>query len=531
MSMLGVGHDEFLEETAGVNYYGGVDCEFALSGIYGQVGVVDRSPSFNGQAFNGVWLGNSGVYGVGYSGSGAGGFGVRSRFYNGARSVEPIIDLTLAAPPGVIWDPCGFVPGMAYYVCDGVGTSVLHVVLGAAVRSTGLTRACRDQNTALDAEQARLAMPVPGNSVPASSQILGGMPSIRSRVISFKRDLCNTAASAASGFVSTQGRQLWDTAVTEAKNAGTLFDDRPLYWARLSMTAAVRQWLTVTPTERVALQRSVDRAARGMTSYDFTRGTAKNVMLSGFDPFSLDGPGITGGNTSASAVLGLDDTVFNGAEVQVVVFPVRYDDFDTIPPALSIVEETFAIHLASGPRRAHMIMSVSQQPAQLDPATGQWVHRFDLEHWNGRNRTAGTDNRNRVSGGSYEYPVEAPYHTPWPGYQPKQFHASTLPIDHMLGVGGCPVVWDKVLHEQASNGATPRRAETPTNGWRAVWGSGEGYLSNEVAYRATQLRETFGSPVKTGHLHVPDGTGPSPCHRSAIPTQFRQILAAGLAAP
>src|SRR6185369_12891991 len=148
------------------------------------------------------------------------------------------------------------------------------------------------------------------------------------QVVSFKRALCS-GSGATTDFAASWGQQLWDNAVAQAKNPATQNDDRPLYWARLSMTTAVSQWVAPFNVDKRALQRSLDRAARGMNSHDFTLGTAKRVVVSGFDPFGFgaNGADIETGNPSAAAVLGLDNTVVNGAEVQVVIFPVRYEDF------------------------------------------------------------------------------------------------------------------------------------------------------------------------------------------------------------
>jgi pyrrolidone-carboxylate peptidase len=506
-SGTGIGTDEFIEETVGLSYSGGVDCDYPIDAISGEIGLVDRSPAFNGERFDGRLLISSGILGWGYGASAAGGALVRARYYNGARHIEPVLSLTLWAPIGSVWDSCGLVPGMYYYVCSGWGTSVLSVVLGAGVWATGLTQACRDQAAPVDPEQARLT--ALNGATPASTQILGLIPSIRNRVIAFKRALCATGAAGASGFASGQGQQLWDNAVAEAKNAATQNDDRPLYWARLSMTAAIRQWRPPFPVDRVALETGLDRAARGMNSHDFTLGTAKKVVVSGFDPFSLDSGGITRGNPSAAAVLGLDNTLVNGAEVQVVIFPVRYDDFDA-----GIVEDTFTRHLAPGPQQATLITTVSQGRGD----------RFDLERWNGRNRTDGVDNRNRNSGGTFVNPVEPPYQVPG-----KQFAATTLPVGAMQV--GSPFVAQthETLYQQVSRGSTPVQATAPTPGWFAVEGSVGAYLSNEIAYRVTERRDFLGSSVQAGHVHTPElDVPPSVARRNAIVTQYRQILSAAI---
>ena len=517
----GIGYDQYLEEVVGLGYEGGVECDAELEAVFGDVGLVDRSPSFNGQWFDGQWLAASSVVGWGYSWYGSGGVTVYTRGYNGARYVEPILSLTLFAPFGTYWEPCGFVPGLYYYQCSGEGTSVLTVVMGAGVWWTGLTQACRDQAVRGDAEERRLD--VVSGSTPASTQILGLIPTIRDRVTAFKRALCGTSAAGASGFAVSQGQQLWDTAVAAAKNAATQNDDRPLYWARLSMTLAIEQWRPAFTPDRPALRKSLDRAARGMNSHSFTFGTSTKVVVSGFDPFQLDGA-IMRGNPSAAAVLGLDNTILNGAEVQVVVFPVRGRDFDEF-----IVEDTFTQHLIPGSaQEATLITTVSQgRPG-----------RFDLEYWNGRNRTGGNDNLNVSIGGSFFTPFEPPYQA-----SGKQFARTTLPVDSMRVGSPYTVCLNFVLWEQPSPGSSPVRrppgtdscppppAPTPTPDWYAVEGGGGGYLSNEIAYRVTELRDRLGSSALAGHVHTPTmAASPTPSERNGIVNQYRQILSAAIAA-
>jgi len=55
--------------------------------------------------------------------------------------------------------------------------------------------------------------------------------------------------------------------------------------------------------------------------------------------------------------------------------------------------------------------------------------------------------------------------------------------------------------------------------------SGGGFLSNEVAYRVTALRDRLGSSTQAGHVHTPFlDVPPDPGQRNTIVTQYRQIL-------
>jgi hypothetical protein len=65
---------------------------------------------------------------------------------------------------------------------------------------------------------------------------------------------------------------------------------------------------------------------------------------------------------------------------------------------------------------------------------------------------------------------------------------------------------------------------------RAVEGSGESFLSNEIAYRVTRLRDEMGVAVPSGHVHTP-AVDPPGGPTSAIAAQYRAILEAAVTAP
>jgi len=526
-----VGEDDYLEETVTVDYYGDVECNFYLASITAAAGVFDRSDSFNGEDFDDTILGVGPTYYTewDYFAYSFGAFGVAARTYNGARKVEPAFEMILEAPEGFIWDECEPLLGMRYLEpCDGLGTNELYVLVGAYPQNTGLTMACRHQGVVGDVEEARVGRLHGG--VPASTQILRLIPSIKDRVTGFKRRLCGlTGIGGATTFATSEGQQLWDAATAAARANLAQGDDRQLYWARLSMTRAFAQWrptFGVDPATRAALQAALDRAARGMNSHSFA-GTGRRAFVSGFDPFGLDDPGsaLLRGNPSAAAVLRLDNTTVGGAEVQAVVFPVRYDEFDA-----GLVEQVFRPHLLPGGQQAHVVTTVSQGGTE-----------FDLEFYNGRNRASYApgvpplvDNRNQTNGaGTYDNPTE-------PNVAPgEQFVQTTLPVDRMVVGSDYPVNINTEVDEQAPPGTTSRsRPDGPTLGSTAVQGGGGGYLSNEIAYRVTRLRDELRVDVPSGHVHTPRLRIPSgmsdgqfDAERNRIAAQYRQILDAAIAAP
>ena len=388
---------------------------------------------------------------------------------------------------------------------------------------------CRDRTIAPTVEQARLSRTHGDNPVPVAERILAG--SRLGRIAGdFARALCSARSlAAARRTVDGFGRLLWERAVAAAAQRGD-YDDRPLYWARLSMALTLRQWrFDLLPAERAALDKRLEYVSRGITSTRFAPG-AEKLLVSGFDPFDLDTE-IRRGNPSGSAVLRLDGRFLRVADrrvqVQAVVFPVRYTDFDA-----GMVEDAFRPHVVAGRQRADMFVTNSQGRPEA----------FDLEVWNGRCRSTPAergDNNNLWGGGTPTAPVV------FPGVGPgAEFIAATLPHEAMLAADlqPFPVRRNPSVTEIPSGGSAPvTRPGGPTPGSIAVNGSGGGYLSNESAYRTTRLREATGADLPGGHVHTPvltmdpanttEITDPTfERNRADIGSQVELILLAGLQA-
>jgi FG-GAP-like repeat len=507
-----VTQDDFLEETVGLDYLGTVHCNFTLNRILGRAGVFDRSAPFNGQRFDGEVLGAGTIFDAQRASDGAsiGSLRINAHEYNGGRMVEPAIELYLQVVEGT-WGACNPVPGLRYLLCEGLNTSLLHVVLGTGPLSSNLTKACRDQQAALTFEQQRLSTRF--GTAPASTQIIRLVDAIRTKVIAFKKDLCAVASGTqAEQFASALGLELWNTAVSAAKADQAHGDDRPLYWARLATTAALHQWRPGFSVNQTALETSLDRASRGMTTATFGAGAGKKVFVSGFDPFGL-GSSILKGNASGASILKLDgESNFNGAEVQGVIFPVCYSEFDT-----GLVESVFGEHIRPGPQRADLINTVSLSPNSP---------RFDVEFYNGRNRSSSmVDNCGVMGGGSSQNPV------PPPVAGGEEFIETTLPVDFMPVASPYPTVISTDIVEKLG-GNSNTRTDGPTVGSTSIEGSGGGFLSNEIAYRVTLMRETMaGTFLPAGHVHTPDlppatsiPDGGADTARDRITAEYQQIL-------
>jgi pyrrolidone-carboxylate peptidase len=293
--------------------------------------------------------------------------------------------------------------------------------------------------------------------------------------------------------VARQGAQLWRRAADRAQGRGpaggdlSRDDDRPLYWARLGMTREVRQWepeFGLTEAQRAELLGSLERTSRGQDTirYPHAKGV-KRILVTGFDPFTLDRD-IRISNPSGATALALDGTVIETADgparVETALFPVRWQDF-----ADGTVERTLRPYLP----RVDLFTTVSQ---------GR-VGRFDVERTNGAWRGGFPDNENLSR--TETIPVTDPASQP-------QWTSTTLPYKDIVAAstGRFPVYDNTSVTEIPAGGTDPVvRPEGPTAGSTARAGGGGDYLSNEIAYRATLLRDRLGlhDSLPGGHVHTP----------------------------
>jgi pyrrolidone-carboxylate peptidase len=293
--------------------------------------------------------------------------------------------------------------------------------------------------------------------------------------------------------VARQGSSLWRRAVDRAQGRGAAGgdlsrdDDRPLYWARLGMTREVRTWeprFDLTGTERARLLSELEVTSRGQDTVRYPHGTGvKRILLTGFDPFTLDRD-IRISNPSGATALALDgttiDTAHGPARIETVVFPVRWQDFTD-----GVVERTLRPYLP----KTDLFTTVSQ---------GR-IGRFDVERTNGAWRGGFPDND--TIGPTETLPVADPATQP-------QWTSTTLPYRAIVAAdtGRFPVYDHTEVTEIPAGGTAPVvRPDGPTAGSVARAGGGGDYLSNEIAYRATLLRDRLGlhDTLPGGHVHTP----------------------------
>ncbi len=372
----------------------------------------------------------------------------------------------------------------------------------AMAQTSPASAGCYDTNAQLTVEEQRLTVPVaPGQ--PAAGPELVDEAGFAPFVTAFTNTLCQLPnQQAADAFLVAQGKALWTMAVARARGElpiGSLnrYDDRPLYWARLELTRDVRQWLPSFPLDgatRTRLIDDLDYAARGIDSLDFGPSDgAKLVMVSGFDPFELDGGDINRSNPAGAAALQLDGREFSTPQgrirVESVNFPVLWGAFDK-----GIVEAAYGRAL-TGRSPISLMITLSQG----------YPGMFTIERWAADWRGGEPDNNNLGEFGAIPPAVG------WP--QPAaQFIETTLPYQQMVAAqtGGYPVIYHQlfcVWPDPSTPGQGTQQCSdsgAPAPGAAAAYGGGGDYLSNESMYRANRLRIGLGlTSLPGGHLHTP----------------------------
>ena len=280
--------------------------------------------------------------------------------------------------------------------------------------------------------------------------------------------------------------RLWARAVADAQ-AGRL-DDRPLYWARL---AALRGL-----AGEGAARAEAERRSRG---FDGPWRDGPTAFVTGFDPFHLDRD-VTQSNPSGLAALALHDAIIAGVHIRAAILPVRFADFDQ-----GVVERVL--------RPAFL-----RQP-KLVVTASMGRDGFDLERFPGLRRSSSAlDNRNASSGASERDP------RPPPKLDGPEFLEFSLPAAAMTSASGRWPVRDNRVVCTLERGERPASSLAELAGETAVRGSGGGYLSNEIAYRALLLQRQLGGDFPLGHVHLPAVHGYDAEREGEMVDQMRRLL-------
>lgn len=336
------------------------------------------------------------------------------------------------------------------------------------------------------------------------------LSSLKSNLEAFNLHLSQTKnLSDLQKVVIADAHKLWLDAINiYAKN--NQFDDRPLYWARLQMTRALRQtesFKRLQPMQKEKLLWQLELLTRGQRDVKFDHNTQLKILVTGFDPFFLDWH-LDQSNPSGAVAMALDDLLMTSneqsVEIESLIVPVRFEDFDK-----GMIEELLTPYLVD--KQVDMIITVSM---------GR--DAFDLERFPGLRRSAkAPDNQNVLTGASAINPLI-------PRLKNKllkgpEFIEFSLPAKAMANVPGEFEVNDN--HEVT----TTKRSFSPLtlnelSDSISVQGSGGGYLSNEISYRSLVLRDSYNPGLPVGHIHTPRFNGFKPEKTQKIIEQIKLII-------
>lgn len=308
--------------------------------------------------------------------------------------------------------------------------------------------------------------------------------------------------------LAQHGEALWQQAVRDAKQPQYV-DDRSLYWARLMMSSAVRDWCTEhSCADLPALEKKLELSSRGQQISGFSSQSDIRILLTGFDPFLLD-RNLEQSNPSGVTALMLDGWVFHHQgkqiEVQTAMIPVRFADFDQ-----GMIEQLLTPQLQSGDIDLLLTVSMGRE-------------HFDLEHFPGRRRSAtAPDNLNVYSGGNADNPVVPLLHgEPLAG---PEFIAFSLPYQAMMQAEGRFQINDNRSVTTLEQGDFSAQSLAELADQTAVQGGGGGYLSNEISYRSLLLRDQLAPTLPVGHIHTPRIAAFEPKTTADIVAQIQQMI-------
>ncbi|MXR67659.1 hypothetical protein GNT65_03075 [Shewanella sp. JBTF-M18] len=311
--------------------------------------------------------------------------------------------------------------------------------------------------------------------------------------------------------VAHQGERLWQQAVRDVQSGGQ--DDRSLYWSRLGMKKTLKESkpaFNMADWQRTILLKAVEKSSRGFSDIHFDDDSQIRILLTGFDPFFLDRH-IDQSNPSGLTALALDGYKFSidgkKAQVETVMIPVRFADFDQ-----GIIESLLTPVYRENSVNAIFTVSMGRDD-------------FDLERFPGRNRSAAApDNLNVLTGATAQSP-KAPMFDGKPLYGP-EFVEFSLPVGAMQSVKGKWKINDNHTVTTLSRGEFDAGSLSELQNATSVNGSGGGYLSNEISYRAVLLGQRFNSGIKVGHIHTPRVKAYEPETEMAIVDQVKAMVKA-----
>ncbi|MCH1929607.1 hypothetical protein L9G16_05385 [Shewanella sp. A25] len=313
----------------------------------------------------------------------------------------------------------------------------------------------------------------------------------------------------ATQIAARQGQRLWQQAVRDVQSGHT--DDRSLYWGRLSMLKNLQTAsadFKMADWQQKILLSAVEKSSRGFSDIQYKDDVQIKIFLTGFDPFFLD-KDISQSNPSGLVALALDGFRFdvNGkkAQIETAMIPVRFADFDQ-----GIIES--------------LLSPIYRDPkTQLVFTVSMGRSDFDLERFPGRNRSAAApDNQNVLTGASKTAPLAPKLNNK--EFLGPEFVEFSLPVTAMQLQEGKWKINDNQTVTTLERGEFKATSLAELQTATSVEGSGGGYLSNEISYRAIVLQQKFNSRAKVGHIHTPRVKGYDNPTEQQIVEQVRAMV-------
>lgn len=274
--------------------------------------------------------------------------------------------------------------------------------------------------------------------------------------------------------VSEAASSLWEAACIDAQT--NAFDDRSLYWGRLSLHKVLfaHEFEEFIPT--------VERLSRNFGPHRVS--SEPQAIVTGFDPFGLD-TNLQQCNPSGAFALALNNQKFDNLEVKSMIFPVRYADFDGY-----CVENALEPIISSDSTALVLTVSMGREGFDLErfPAKCRGAKRVDNQDVSANQTTE-----------SFDPPLDGP-----------SFLEFSLPIEEMfskMSSASLSRIADNRHITTVEDGAIESSDLSFLDGKRAVSGSGGNFLSNEISYRALNLQSKLGTTIPMGHVHVPRISG------------------------
>lgn len=311
--------------------------------------------------------------------------------------------------------------------------------------------------------------------------------------------------------VDDSAKDIWDEAISFVQaNSNANPDDRPLYWARNKMEVALKshpyfagQFDTYSiPAKHSDLEKMItifEEKSRNYVGIDFsTHPTQKKILIAGFDPFFLNPKtpynNILQSNPSGCVALSLHNTLTeNGiGYIQAIIVPVRYTDFDgSTDTSKGQGEGIIDKYLKPWMSEVDMIITISQTVPPFE---------YNIDKYATATRGGTIDNL----GYTRKIPLFG-RSISIIGKPELEWLETTLPSQFI----NPPFVLDQSYTDKNGVPSSNFNALPIQTGVQIRKGSGGNYLSNEIFYRVSLLRNRWiksqlPSVVTkaTGHFHI-----------------------------